>query len=153
MELIVPVQVRFADVDHYGHINNGVYLTYFEVARLALYRDGSLGDSFEEIAGEGAGIVVAYQEVAYGAPIGKEASVLDIATWVTRVGRTSFDVAYSVRSHGQECAIARTSMVLVDIASGRPRKIDDRAHAILQHFSGAPIDVRARRVGQQAEAS
>lgn len=147
MELIVPVQVRFADVDHYGHINNSVYLTYFEVARLALYRHGALGESFEQIAGDGAGMVVAYQEVAYGAPIGKEVSEVDIATWVTRVGRTSFDVAYGVHANDQECAIAVTSMVLVDIASGRPQKIDDRARLILEHFAGPPIDVRARRVG------
>ena len=31
---VVPVEVRFRDLDAMGHVNNAVYATYFEVARL-----------------------------------------------------------------------------------------------------------------------
>ncbi len=33
---VVPVEVRFRDLDAMGHVNSAVYLTYFEQARLAL---------------------------------------------------------------------------------------------------------------------
>ncbi|MFN4071655.1 MAG: acyl-CoA thioesterase, partial [Thermus caldifontis] len=34
----VPIQVRFRDLDALGHVNNAVYLTYFEVARAAYFQ-------------------------------------------------------------------------------------------------------------------
>ena len=37
----VDVQVRFRDLDARGHVNNAVYLTYFEIARLALWAEVS----------------------------------------------------------------------------------------------------------------
>ncbi|MBK6404207.1 MAG: thioesterase family protein [Holophagales bacterium] len=35
---VVGVEVRFRDLDAMGHVNNAVYLTYFEQARLAFWR-------------------------------------------------------------------------------------------------------------------
>ena len=32
-----PIEVRFADTDAMGHVNNARYLTYFEIARVAYY--------------------------------------------------------------------------------------------------------------------
>ncbi len=34
----VPIQIRWRDLDALGHVNNAVYLTYFELARLAYIR-------------------------------------------------------------------------------------------------------------------
>ena len=147
MEIIVPMQVRFTDVDRFGHINNAVYLSYMECARLRIFQDESLGPSVESLAGEGAGIVVGYQEITYRAPIGPNVPRVDVAAWVTRVGRSSFDIAYSIRDGEVECAIASTSIVLVDISTGSPRGLPYRAKEVLEHFSGPPVDVRAVRSG------
>jgi acyl-CoA thioester hydrolase len=35
--VVVPIQVRFRDLDALGHVNNAVYLTYLEVARAAYF--------------------------------------------------------------------------------------------------------------------
>jgi acyl-CoA thioester hydrolase len=35
----VPIQIRWRDVDNYGHVNNAVYLTYLEEARDRWVRD------------------------------------------------------------------------------------------------------------------
>ena len=32
---VLPIEVHFADLDGMGHINNAVYLTYMESARIA----------------------------------------------------------------------------------------------------------------------
>ncbi len=140
----MPMQVRFSDVDRFGHVNNAVYLSYLELARLRIFQDESLGRSVEQLAGEGAGIVIAYQEIAYRAPIEADVPTIDVAAWVSRVGRSSFDVAYSVRIGEREYAIASTSIVVVNVASGRPLALNDRAKEILKHFGGPAADVRGR---------
>ena len=38
-----PIQIRFVDLDQFGHVNNAIYLSYLEVARLPY---------FERIIGE-----------------------------------------------------------------------------------------------------
>ena len=36
---VYPQEVAFRDLDVFGHVNNAVYLTYIENARLAYARD------------------------------------------------------------------------------------------------------------------
>ena len=36
--VVVPIQPRFRDTDAMGHINNAVFVTYFEVARTAYWQ-------------------------------------------------------------------------------------------------------------------
>lgn len=35
----IDLQIRFNDLDGYGHVNNSVYLSYFEIARTFCYGD------------------------------------------------------------------------------------------------------------------
>lgn len=35
----VPVQMRFSDVDGFGHVNNGVYSDYYDLGRMYYLRD------------------------------------------------------------------------------------------------------------------
>ena len=35
----VPVQMRFSDVDGFGHVNNGVYSDYYDLGRMYYMRD------------------------------------------------------------------------------------------------------------------
>src|SRR5688500_1626748 len=63
-----PIEVRFADTDAFGHVNNAVYLTYFEAARAGYYA-AVMGTPF----GTGARaaertFVIAEAEIAYRAP-------------------------------------------------------------------------------------
>ena len=36
---IIPVQIRFSDVDRLQHVNNACYLNYFELGRVTYFRD------------------------------------------------------------------------------------------------------------------
>jgi acyl-CoA thioesterase FadM len=49
---------------------------------------------------------------------------IEVSMWLSRVGRTSLDVGYTIRSHADGCVIARSagSFVSTDI-DGRPRPI------------------------------
>jgi len=66
------VDVRYSDVDTYGHVNNATYATYLEEARVD-YLDTVLGDEARSLAtesaeGDGVGIVVASLDLQYRHP-------------------------------------------------------------------------------------
>jgi acyl-CoA thioester hydrolase len=44
--LTTPIQIRFSDVDCFGHVNNSVYWSYFDVGRLD-YLHRLFADDFE----------------------------------------------------------------------------------------------------------
>ena len=54
--------VRFADTDAMGHVNNALYLTYVESARVAWWFDVS-GESIQREAGRAEGLILAVASV------------------------------------------------------------------------------------------
>jgi len=57
-------------MDAYGHVNNVVFLQYFEMARVDLFFERA---SLEERTGLRRGTVVASHDIKYRRPVGKEA--------------------------------------------------------------------------------
>jgi len=49
MEKTVEIQVRFRDLDAYGHVNNAVYMSYLEVSRVELIHDLFMRDMANNI--------------------------------------------------------------------------------------------------------
>jgi acyl-CoA thioester hydrolase len=76
--------IRFGDLDPQGHVNQAVFLTYFESGRVAMFRDPDLG-----IGVPGLTFVLVRMEVDYMKELHWPGSV-DIGTGVTEFGRTSF---------------------------------------------------------------
>ena len=100
------VDVRWRDLDPLGHVNNGVYATYLELARLRYLRDEF------DLTPEEPNFVVARLELDFRAPISEIDSVV-VRLGVADVGRTSFRLAYEV-VHGESVA-ARGESVQVAI--------------------------------------
>lgn len=159
--LHVPVPIRWADLDAYGHVNNAAMLTLLEESRIAVFwGGGDLGVDGLEHASEaapidGAGVggtapgsatatLVARQEVEYLAPIPYLRAPLDVHLWIGRLGGASLDVCYEVWSPLDEAeptlyAKAATTIVLVDAESGRPRRITDRERGVWGEYVEDPI--------------
>lgn len=57
----IKIQVRFTDLDVYGHVNNNIYFSYFEMARVHYFRE-LLGDDWNWMEN---GFVLAKNEVEY----------------------------------------------------------------------------------------
>ena len=114
-----PVEVRYSDVDAMNHVNNAVYLTYLETARLRLWqsRFGFTG-SAREIP-----IILARVAVDYRSPISLEQPV-EIGVGVSGIGRTSFTFRYRIEAAGVLAAEAETVQVCFDYTSSRPAPID-----------------------------
>jgi acyl-CoA thioester hydrolase len=117
----VTVPVQWGDQDALGHVNNTVYLRWFESGRIALF--DSLGFVFGSPAG-GVYPVLASATVHFRRPITFPATVV-IHSSVTRTGRTSLTMEHRVRVAGEEADAADGSsvVVLVDPSTNRPHPL------------------------------
>ena len=121
-----PVELRYGDVDAMNHVNNAVYVTFLELARLRLWQERiGFSGSARDIP-----IIVARVAVDYRSPVGLEDRVV-IGVGVKEVGRTSFTLAYRIEASGRLAAEAETVQVLYDYARGKPIPVSDELRAKL----------------------
>jgi acyl-CoA thioester hydrolase len=104
-----PIELRFSDLDLYGHVNSVVYFSYLESARLRLFRGFYL-----ELAGKRIFTLVAHAECDYRLPI-LFGDKLFVSVVVGRIGATSFDLDYRLHDGAEiTYATARTTIVCFD---------------------------------------
>ena len=118
--MVVPWQVIFRDVDSFGHVNNAVFLTYFEWARAQMWFD------LTEAKGEpeDIGFIMARAEIDYLAQLGMEP--IDICVRVSEMRNTSLDTIYEIRRRdGQVAATGKVVVVLFDWHEQRKIPISD----------------------------
>lgn len=118
--------VRWRDCDMYQHVNNAVYLTYFEEARGHYWR-ALRGERFE-----GFDFIIAEITCTYRSPA-KLAEALVIRVAVEAVGTKSFTLAYAIEGpDGRLVATGRSVQVVYDHAEGRSLPLDPAVRALLE---------------------
>ena len=131
MKFTSKVFVRWADLDAFGHVNNAVYLTYSELARVdwggKQFAPQDPGSVLVEMT-------VAHSEVDYLIPITKFGVDYDVNLWVENIGNTSFSVAYEVVRDGVVFAKMKTVQVMIDIKMMKPRPINEVERAFLNQY-------------------
>jgi acyl-CoA thioester hydrolase len=127
------VEVRFVDVDAFGHVNNAHYLTYFEQARVK-YFDDIVGWKYDWSK---QGIILARVEINYVMPVLFRDEVM-IMTRCSRIGNKSFDMEYRLvkMENGKEVLLADgiTVMVAFDYGSNQSILIPDLWKKILMNY-------------------
>jgi acyl-CoA thioester hydrolase len=109
------IDLRFSDLDLYGHVNSAIYFTYLETARIKLFKE-----SFQELTNQGIFIVVGRAECDYKYPIVMNDTVV-VSAWVSRIGTTSFDFSYRIHNNDERTfATAVTTMVCIDSVKKKP---------------------------------
>lgn len=104
-----PIELRFSDLDAYGHVNSAVYFTYLETARVKLFHV-----FFKEVSEQGIFTVVARAECDFKIPIMLYDELI-VTLWVAKTGKTSFDLEYRLHDGKEKTfATARTTMVCFD---------------------------------------
>jgi len=126
------VAVRHRDLDPYDHVNNAVYATYLERARLS-YRDRVLGTDAES---ESRGFVVASLEIDYRRPITRDDDPVTVAARVPELGTTSFPLRYEIRTDDGVAATGETTQVVIDPDAGDPAPIPGRWRSRIAEFEG-----------------
>ncbi|MDB5014417.1 MAG: thioesterase [Daejeonella sp.] len=127
------IPIRFADMDMFGHANNAVYLTYFEIARTAYWKEVINWD-WDEI-----GIIIANAEVSYLQPI-KLNDEIRAYVKTSYIGKSSFTLNYAlVRvTSGEEelCTSGKTTCVTFDYKSNKPAPIPEESREKMEMFEG-----------------
>ena len=119
----VPIPVRFRDIDAMGHVNNAVFVTFLETARLELFETLFGTRRLEDID-----VIVARVEVDYLRPVRLEQRV-EVGMAVSSVGTTSFAVDYVVTADGEPAARARSVQVFYDYAAGAKKPVPEAFRA------------------------
>ena len=116
---ILPIAVRAADIDDFGHVNNVVYLGW--VARTAWAHSKALGFDFEAYRALDCGFVVTRHEIDYRAACPPDTTAL-IATWITHNdGRVRLRRRFQIclESTRETLAYAMTEFATIKISTGR----------------------------------
>ncbi|MBN9595411.1 MAG: acyl-CoA thioesterase [Afipia sp.] len=106
--------VRYGDLDPNKHVNNGVYSTYFETARVTLLRSGDRG-----LMPKGLSWMLVHLAIDFRAEMHWPGS-FELGIGVSRLGRTSATFEQVV-FNGDVCAASAEAVtVLVDAATRKP---------------------------------
>ena len=137
--LALPVEVRFRDMDSMGHVNNAVFFTYFENARIAYWRAVPGIRSRRALD-----YILARAECDFRSPVALE-DELTCHIRVGSFGRSSFTFEYLLREErtGRIVAEGRTVQAMYDYASRTTRPIDEGLKAAIREFEKREIPSRA----------
>lgn len=109
--MIAParIQVRFADCDLMGHVNNAVYLSYFELARMH-YFEHLLGAQWDW---KKHGVLLRKNEVEYFRPVFLH-DTPEITVFTEHIGTRSCTLAYELHVGDTLCTTGRSVLVSFD---------------------------------------
>ncbi len=130
--LTFTLPVRFRDADAMGHVNNAVYLTYLEQARVEYLRRVLNLSKPSDYA-----VVVARVEIDYKSPTFIDEELL-IGTRVTKLGGASFEMDYRLveKKTGRLVAQAKSVMVGYDYKLNKVKKLDEIFVEKVRQFDG-----------------
>jgi acyl-CoA thioester hydrolase len=104
-------RVRFRDCDLMGHVNNAVYSTYLEEARI-------------EVLGGLADFILARVEIDFRSEI-RAGEEIEVRTRCSRVGTKSFELEHEIHADGRLAAEAKSVLVGYDYVLGQSVRLSD----------------------------
>ncbi|WP_425954607.1 acyl-CoA thioesterase [Xylanimonas sp. McL0601] len=161
--LHVPVHTRWSDLDAYQHVNNVEMFRLLEEARITAFWRHSADEVGEDwptaILETGphapSHTFVAGQQIEYLRPLGFTRRPVRVELWIGTIGGASLQVCYEVHdgaaggfprtgpaSGAEPYVRASTTIVVVDAASGRPRRITEGERAAWTEYQEDPVTFR-----------
>lgn len=132
--LVSEHRVRSFEVDSFGHVNNAVYLQYFEGARNDYMIQRGL--IFEDFQNWNAGPILYSARLEYKRPARID-DVLLIQGELTLNGRTRFRIVHDILLKSDRMLVchAELDFAFVDLDTGRPCRVPEKFAAA---FGGNP---------------
>jgi acyl-CoA thioester hydrolase len=122
-------EVEFRDVDAADHVNNAVYLTYLETARIRYLIEVIGADFAYQLS-----VILARVAVDFRSPA-RFPETLTVGTRVTRVGTKSFDMEHEIRGgDGRLVLEASTVLVAYDYEANAPMAVPEDWRARLDAY-------------------
>ncbi len=114
------VVIEFRDIDALGHVNNVVYLSYFEQARIGYSLKLMNGATLKDLA-----FILAESNVTYLRPV-YFGDTVEVGVRVSEIGTKSFVMEYGIRNqHCEFVARGRTVQVWFDYDARRSVPVPD----------------------------
>lgn len=125
------IEMRFADLDMMGHVNNAVYFTYMEIGRTKYWKQAINWDW------KANGVIIRQASIDYIAPL-FPGDTVNMYVRTSRIGKTSFDLEYLIVKdlNGKEitCSRGKTVCVVYDYSSKTPVAIPDKERSKMIAF-------------------
>lgn len=134
------IEVRWSDLDRYGHVNNVRFFDFFAESRIRMNPDSELTTRMDAAQHEGLTWLVARQDVAYLGQVVLRPQPYRVRTGVLGMGRTSVTLVAELDDPGDEVALARAHTVLVSAdATGRPVPLPDLMRRAWIRWPAEPV--------------
>ena len=117
----IKLRVRYSDTDQMGYVYYGRYASYYEVARVELFR--SLGFSYKNLEEEGIGMPVIDMETKYLLPIKYDEEII-IKTRIEELPSSKIIFYYDIFNKENNLAnSAKTTLTFINLSSKKPVRI------------------------------
>lgn len=133
---IIPVRVRWADLDVQGHVNNAVVVDLLQEARVRLLLSGTNAHLL------GQGVIVVGHRVEYLAPIAYEPEPVAVHVRVGRLGASRFTYDYEIYQRDALVVRAQSDACVFDFEVGRPRRMTEAERAWFRSIEEPIADFR-----------
>jgi acyl-CoA thioester hydrolase len=130
---VIPIEVRFRDLDAFGHVNNAVIFTYLETARVRYIAD--VGIRLPRIGWNELGFILAHINCDFRRPLFYGQKV-EVGSRIAEIGRSSFKLEHRVEADGQLAAEGYGVIVHYDYPSSRSVPILDELRTKIEVFEG-----------------
>ena len=132
--LWVPLRPRFRDTDAMGHLNNAVYVTYFEVARGEYWRALTKETNYRRVP-----FILAHTTIDFRSPAFVH-EMLDVGISVTKLGTKSFECSYRIVEQATRRLVCegRSVQVIFDYEKDASYPMPEELKAAVRAFEGVP---------------
>jgi acyl-CoA thioester hydrolase len=128
----IQLRVRYAETDKMGYVYYGNYATYFEVARVETMR--AFGISYKTLEDDGIMMPVLDYKSKYVRPA-KYDDLLTITIFIKSMPTARILFEYEVKNEeGVLLNVAETTLVFVDMKTGKPCVVPQNFKSMLQPF-------------------
>ena len=126
---VMPIEIRWGDMDAFGHVNNTNFIRYFECARIRFFEELKLTDFMQ---GSQIGIIVASVSCKFIAPLYYPDTV-EVGALARNIGEDRFDMDYAIFSKQQQriCAVGTSLVVCYDYGVKKKAAIPEQLKPIL----------------------
>ena len=132
--VVIELPVQWGDQDAFGHVNNVVHFRWMESARIAYFAGLELGIG---MSNEGVGPILASIKCDFRRQLAYPDTVR-VSASVTRIGRTSLNMAHRVYSVREQAVVSEGDSVIVmfDYGSQQPTPVPDNVRARIDELEG-----------------
>lgn len=123
----VKIQVRFSDLDVMGHVNNSVYLSYFEMARV-LYFTPLMGQNWDW---QKNGVLLKKNEIEYHLPVLLHDQP-EVIISVISIGTKSFTLGYELKVNDVVYTTGSSVLVCFDSLNHTTIEVPEQMRIVLE---------------------